>query len=60
MENSDNFQEFIIIDDLSAYGIDEEELEEAIGKILTEKNLTLAIAESCTGGLIANKITDVS
>ncbi|MEK7672162.1 MAG: CinA family protein, partial [Bacteroidota bacterium] len=42
------------------YGTGEEELEEAIGKILTEKKLTLAIAESCTGGLVASKITDVS
>ncbi len=42
------------------YGTGEEELEEGIGKILTEKKLTLAIAESCTGGLIASKITDVS
>lgn len=42
------------------YGVDEEELEEAVGKILTERRLTLAVAESCTGGLVANKITDVS
>lgn len=42
------------------YGADEEELEDAVGKILTERKLTLAIAESCTGGLIADKITDVS
>ena len=42
------------------YGTGEEELEEAIGKILTERKLTLAIAESCTGGLVASKITDVS
>lgn len=42
------------------YGINEEELEEIVGKLLTERNLTLAVAESCTGGLIADKITDVS
>ena len=30
-----------------------------IFKILTEKNKTLSIAESCTGGLIASSITDV-
>lgn len=28
--------------------------------LLKEKNLTLACAESCTGGLFASKITDVS
>ena len=42
------------------YGINDEELEATIGKLLTERNQTLAIAESCTGGMIASKITDVS
>ncbi len=42
------------------YGADEEELEEVVGKILKEKNLTIATAESCTGGLIADRITDIS
>jgi nicotinamide-nucleotide amidase len=41
------------------YGTEKEEIEEVIGKLLTEKKLTLAIAESCTGGLIANRITNV-
>jgi len=41
------------------YGVDEESLEEVLGKILTERKLTIAIAESCTGGMIANKITNV-
>lgn len=41
------------------YGTDEEELEEVIGKLLTEKGLTISVAESCTGGLIANRITNV-
>ena len=31
-----------------------------IGNILIEKKLTLATAESCTGGLVASRITDVS
>ncbi|GAB4434900.1 MAG: hypothetical protein Kow002_21640 [Anaerolineales bacterium] len=34
-------------------------LEIQVGKLLTEKKLSLATAESCTGGLIANRITDV-
>jgi nicotinamide-nucleotide amidase len=38
----------------------EEELGETLGKILTEKGLTIAVAESCTGGLIADRITNVS
>ncbi|MCD7774590.1 MAG: CinA family protein [Clostridiales bacterium] len=36
------------------------ELAEKAVKLLTEKNLILATAESCTGGLIAKTITDVS
>ncbi|NOY06917.1 MAG: competence/damage-inducible protein A [Chlorobi bacterium] len=35
-------------------------LEETVGKLLTERGLTLAVAESCTGGLIGDRITDVS
>lgn len=34
-------------------------LEEVIGKILKEKNKTMATAESCTGGYIAHLITSV-
>ena len=34
-------------------------LEEKIGIILKKKKLTIAIAESCTGGLIAHRITNV-
>jgi nicotinamide-nucleotide amidase len=42
------------------YGTGEEELEDVLGRILAERKLTIAVAESCTGGLIANKLTDVS
>jgi nicotinamide-nucleotide amidase len=34
-------------------------IENAVVKLLTQKKKTLALAESCTGGLIANKITNV-
>jgi nicotinamide-nucleotide amidase len=34
-------------------------LEKKIGKILQERLLTLGLAESCTGGLLASRITDV-
>ena len=37
----------------------DENLEEVIVKLLRKRNLTLATAESCTGGLIANRITNV-
>lgn len=42
------------------YGIEDEELEEIIGRILIQQGLTLSVAESCTGGLIADRITNVS
>ena len=35
-------------------------LEEELGQILREKNLTIATAESCTGGLVSSRLTDVS
>lgn len=35
-------------------------LEEALGKYLIENKLTIATAESCTGGLLSSKLTDVS
>ena len=34
--------------------------EEDLGKFLTENKLTVATAESCTGGLVSSKLTDVS
>lgn len=42
------------------YGIDVDSLEHAVVEALREKGLTLSSAESCTGGLIAKRITDVS
>lgn len=42
----------------SIYGCDRESMEKVIGALLTENNLNLAIAESCTGGLIGQKITN--
>lgn len=35
-------------------------LEEALGKLLKERRETLAVAESCTGGLVSHLITNVS
>ena len=37
-----------------------EHLVEKIASILTEKNLTIATAESCTGGLLAHTLTNIS
>lgn len=35
-------------------------LEEQLGKLLLENNMTISSAESCTGGLVMSRITDVS
>lgn len=49
-----------LIDDIF-YGTDDDEtLEEFVAKLLTTKQMTLATAESCTGGRIAQKITAMS
>ncbi|MFZ3158475.1 MAG: nicotinamide-nucleotide amidohydrolase family protein, partial [Smithella sp.] len=45
-------------DYIFAYG--EQTLEEVIAGLLTAKKLTIAVAESCTGGLITSRLTDVS
>lgn len=42
------------------YSDDEKDLEDVVGELLKKCQLTLATAESCTGGLIANRITNVS
>jgi len=41
------------------YGHDEESLEEVVLKLLQERNMTISLAESCTGGLITSRLTDV-
>ena len=42
------------------YGYDDVSLEEVVGNRLRELGLTLATAESCTGGLLGHRITGVS
>ena len=41
------------------FGYDDERPEEVLGKLLKEQNLTMATAESCTGGYIAHLITSI-
>ncbi|MBR5542759.1 MAG: competence/damage-inducible protein A [Oscillospiraceae bacterium] len=43
----------------AVYGVDVPSLHEAAFEILKEKKLTLATAESCTGGLVSKLITDI-
>ncbi|MEX2593191.1 MAG: competence/damage-inducible protein A [Anditalea sp.] len=42
------------------YGYDKETLHEAVGLLLMNKNKTLALAESCTGGYISHLITSIA
>ncbi|MHB8577238.1 MAG: competence/damage-inducible protein A [Dehalococcoidia bacterium] len=42
----------------SVWGIDDETLEGSVIRMLTERGLTLATMESCTGGLLASTLTD--
>jgi nicotinamide-nucleotide amidase len=41
------------------YGEGDDTMESVVGRLLTEKGLSVATAESCTGGLIAERLTDV-
>jgi len=42
------------------FGFDDDSLESVIGRMLVERHATVAVAESCTGGLLASRITDVA
>src|SRR5918999_3347424 len=41
------------------FGENDETLEGAVGRLLQERGATLALAESCTGGLLAKRLTDM-
>lgn len=41
------------------FGYGDEKLQEVVGKILAEKELTIAVAESCTGGYLSHLFTSV-
>lgn len=41
------------------YGADNDTLESVVGQLLKEQNKKMAVAESCSGGLIAHKLTKV-
>ena len=42
------------------YSYDDEELIDVVGRLLLEKHITIACAESCTGGLFAGALTDTA
>src|SRR5918995_6757260 len=47
-----------IVGDL-VFGVDDESMEHAVAKLLAARGLTLAVAESLTGGLVASRLVDV-
>jgi nicotinamide-nucleotide amidase len=44
----------------AVYGVDGQELEEIVGTLLVQRKLRLSVAESCTGGLIGARITNIA
>jgi nicotinamide-nucleotide amidase len=42
------------------YGRDAETLEQVVGRLLKERGWTLSVAESCTGGLLGHRLTNVA
>jgi len=55
-----------VIDDIKSrsgsliYGLDDDSLETVVGRMLSSQGLTIAFAESCTGGLASKRLTDVA
>lgn len=53
--------ERIVVESLGecVYGRGAERIEEVVGRLLREARLTIAVAESCTGGLVMGRITHI-
>jgi len=45
---------------LDAYSCDGRSLEQVVGDLLVERHFRIALAESCTGGLLTSRLTDVA
>ena len=43
----------------NVFGEDNQIMEKVVGQMLFERHRTIAFAESCTGGLVLDRITDV-
>ena len=43
----------------SVYSVDGRSLEQVVGELLYARGMTIAVAESCSGGLLASRLTDV-
>ncbi|GIU81680.1 MAG: competence/damage-inducible protein A [Acidobacteria bacterium] len=45
---------------IAVFALNGETMEEVVGRLLKERRKTLAVAESCTGGLIGARLTDIA
>ncbi len=45
---------------VAVFSTDGEEMEEVVGRLLRRRRETVSVAESCTGGLVGHRITEVS
>ena len=45
---------------VAVFALNGEKMEEVVGKLLADAGKTLSLAESCTGGLIAQRLTEIS
>ena len=45
---------------LDCYGQDDEDLEAVVGRLLRARGLTVSVAESCTGGLVGHRLTNIA
>ena len=55
-----NEKEIIEIFGHRVFGFDDDTLESVVGDLLKSRGETVAVAESCTGGLLGSRITDIS
>ncbi|RQW02914.1 MAG: competence/damage-inducible protein A, partial [Calditrichaeota bacterium] len=64
MDNQEKFDKFknILYNHIGVhiYSTDRREMEEVLGGIFRERGLTVAVAESLTGGLVQDRLTNVS
>jgi len=58
-EVNDYCRKFLEVIPELIFGYDDITLEEVVGQLLKEKNLTVSTAESCTGGYLAHLITSI-
>jgi len=54
------YQRLLPIAGQYVFGFENDELESVVGNLLKEKNATVSVAESCTGGYLGHKFTSIA